>query len=211
MRVPTPDIIMIPARSGSQRIPGKNLRILGDWQLIHWSIAFAHHTMPGQAIYVVTDIPKGLLNRKYCNCVIFFERTPSVSDNNASTESVALELLSRLLIRKGSILLLQPTSPFRSRGSLLQLFEIFNGSENAFSTCTDKESPNGNLYLAPINAILEGLTFSARSNSTVGSKHIWEDLDIDHEAQFREAEKIASQRRELFPYVTARWACSEPV
>ena len=46
---------IIPARGGSVRLPGKNIRMLGDKPLIGWSIDVARKVSSIDKIFVSTD------------------------------------------------------------------------------------------------------------------------------------------------------------
>lgn len=48
-------IAFIPARSGSQRIPGKNMRALGGRPLLAWAIEAAHKSGAFEEIYLSSD------------------------------------------------------------------------------------------------------------------------------------------------------------
>ena len=48
-------IAIIPARAGSQRIPGKNIRVLGGHPLLAYSIAAARHSRVCDRVLVSTD------------------------------------------------------------------------------------------------------------------------------------------------------------
>ena len=48
-------LVVIPARGGSKGVPGKNIKLLNQKPLIHYTIEAARKVFEDQYIYVSTD------------------------------------------------------------------------------------------------------------------------------------------------------------
>lgn len=110
---------LIPARIGSQRLPRKNLLDLGGKPLIQWTIDIAKESMMFNDIVVSTDAHE-ISTLAKASGVTPLIRPASLADSIAPMLPVVRHVASNF---PGDIIvLLQPTSPFRSvddiRGSL---------------------------------------------------------------------------------------------
>jgi len=121
-------LVLITARGGSKRIPGKNIRPLGGKPLIEWSIDVAKGIPDITDILVSTDdsaIAEVALNS---GALVPWLRPEELSNDTASSVDVALHALDwyeREMGKVDGLLLLQPTSPFRTRETVLRGIEIF--------------------------------------------------------------------------------------
>lgn len=108
-------LAIIPARGGSKRIPGKNVKILGDKPLIAWTVEAARRSAYIDRLILSSDdnaIAKVALEH---GCEVPFMRPESLATDTATSADVVLHALNFL----GDdlfdyVILLQPTSPFRS-------------------------------------------------------------------------------------------------
>jgi CMP-N,N'-diacetyllegionaminic acid synthase len=114
----------IPARGGSERIPGKNLAVLGGVPLLVHTIRAAQGTPAISEIWVSTDDPEiadvadqhGA--RVHARPARYAQRTSQIEDAVTSwLRGIALE------DRPWAIALLQPTSPFRSAATIARGIE----------------------------------------------------------------------------------------
>lgn len=118
-------IVVIPARAGSQRILDKNNQKIGDKTLIEWAIECALTLFPQNRIVVVTDSERSSASgRQYGINVL--ERPEEISTPDSSTESVIEFVLDHYNAK--NCVLLQPTSPFRTRSDLKKCIDHFEKS-----------------------------------------------------------------------------------
>ena len=108
-------LALIPARKGSQRVPGKNTRMIMGKPLIQHSIISARNASLVDRVIVTTDDPSiwDLCDHISCD---YIKRPAGVSTHNASTKAVITHLLTFLSVDNQTpiyITLLQPTVPFR--------------------------------------------------------------------------------------------------
>lgn len=110
--------ILITARSGSKRIKNKNLQKIGGASLIERSLKFAGNfdcKIILSTDYEINDLG---LKKNYSN-LHYVKRSKYLSqDKTTSDEVIKSVILEQNL--KGIVLLLQPTSPFREKASVIE-------------------------------------------------------------------------------------------
>ena len=121
-------LALITARGGSKRLPGKNLRILGKKPLIVWSIDVAKDIPEICDIMVSTDDVAIAAVCTDAGALVPWLRPAELATDTASSVDVVLHALdwyeTENVIVDG-LLLLQPTSPFRTKKSMLKGIELF--------------------------------------------------------------------------------------
>jgi len=121
-------LVLITARGGSKRIPNKNMRLLGGKPLIAWSIDIAKNIPEICDILVSTDAPHIADFARTEQILVPWLRPAKLSTDRASSVDVALHAVDWYERENGKVdgvLLLQPTSPFRSRETLLKGLELY--------------------------------------------------------------------------------------
>lgn len=125
-------LAIIPARGGSKRLPGKNIRLLGDRPLIVWSIQSAFEIGSEICEVLVTtdnqDIAKVATNS---GAMVPWLRPLELASDTASSVDVCLHALNwyeENIQEVDGVLLLQPTSPFRTKRMLLNGIEAFKNN-----------------------------------------------------------------------------------
>jgi len=122
-------LVIIPARGGSKGIPRKNMKPLGGRPLIAYSIDTAMEIADtGHIIFSTDDEEIAEVARK-CGLRVEYMRPPALATDTASSRDVMLDAMD-YVEQKGmkfdSIVLLQPTSPFRT-------LEDVKGAMNLYS------------------------------------------------------------------------------
>lgn len=122
-------LVVIPARGGSKRLPGKNTKFLGGRPLIVWSIDMAK-TIPGVCdILVSTDDSSIASISSTAGALVPWLRPSELATDTATSVDVVLHALDWYESVHGvvdGLLLLQPTSPYRSREMILEGMRQFN-------------------------------------------------------------------------------------
>ena len=140
-------IAVIPARAGSKRIPGKNLKLLGEKPLVAWSIEVALASKSFERVLVSTEDSKIAEVAKSYSAEVPWLRPADLATDEATSEDVVIDLLGRINNEKGklpkALMLLQPTSPFRSANSIHRAIDLFenNGGESVVSVSLSATSP----------------------------------------------------------------------
>ena len=121
-------LAVIPARGGSKRVPGKNIRKLGNKPLINWTIDSALNTPEVSAIVVSTDDPQIAEIAQSAGATVPWLRPIKLATDEANSVDVAIHALDWYEAENGKvdgILLLQPTSPFRTNVTIQKAIGLF--------------------------------------------------------------------------------------
>lgn len=129
-------LAIVPARGGSKRLPGKNIRELGGRPLIAWSIGSALEVGQFVDVLVSTDDPAIAEAAQAAGAMVPWLRPAELATDTATSADVVRHALAWYEAERGSVegvVLLQPTCPLRRRNSLrgaLQRFLEQPGSED---------------------------------------------------------------------------------
>jgi CMP-N,N'-diacetyllegionaminic acid synthase len=187
-------LTLVPARGGSKRIPRKNLRPLAGIPLLLWTLIPFRSYNP----VVSSDDPEilGLAERNGFDVI---ERPAALAGDDASSAAVALHAMEQT--GEDVVMLLQPTSPFRSARtveSAISLFKVigkpvatFKDAPHVFQhrkPVSDAEAPTGSCYV--INKRDLGDTFLPENYACVPDTVLGA-IDIDTEEDWKLAEIVA--------------------
>ncbi|MFX1506535.1 MAG: cytidylyltransferase domain-containing protein [Promethearchaeota archaeon] len=122
---------LIPARSGSKGILGKNIKILKDKPLIWYTIDNALKSKHLDRVIVSTDSQEIAQIAQKANCEVPFIRPIHLAQDSTPMYDVlvhAIEEMSKLGFKPEIIVLLQPTSPFRTTEQIDEAVQKFLAS-----------------------------------------------------------------------------------
>jgi len=129
-------VALIPARHGSKRVPGKNVRSLGGHPALAYTIAAAVDSGVFDAVIVSTDAEEvAAIARHYGAEVPFLRPAAFAGDTSPDIEWVE-HTLSELQRQKRAwdcFSLLRPTSPFRSADTIRRAWTQFLAQAGADS------------------------------------------------------------------------------
>ncbi|WP_289060220.1 acylneuraminate cytidylyltransferase family protein [uncultured Zobellia sp.] len=140
-------IVVIPARGGSKGIPGKNIKILGGKPLIEYTIRAAREVFQDDQIVVSTDDPNIISVVNSIGLNVPFKRPSRLASDSSGTYEVllhALEYVEGTGYLPDVLILLQPTSPFRSSQHIneaMKLYETNSELEMVVSVSESKANP----------------------------------------------------------------------
>ena len=106
-------LAVITARGGSKRVPKKNLRMLGDQSLLERTVTASMRSQSVDRTIVSSDCPEIIRAALRYGCDVPFIRPSRLATDDARSEDV-LEHAINNLPAFDWVLLLQPTSPFRT-------------------------------------------------------------------------------------------------
>lgn len=217
----TKTIAIIPARGGSKRLPGKNVKPLGELPLIAHSIQYAQKNAFIDEVYVSTDdeaIKKTAL--QYGAKVI--DRPVTLSGDMEPTVSALKHVLENLTQEVENIILLQPTNPLRPENLLKEAFTIFieKGCDSLFTVSRNHQKfgkiindtfvpfnyeigqrsqdleplyfENGLLYISKAKLILNNIIISENAFPLIVA-HTFANVDIDTQEDFEYAEYLLNK------------------
>ncbi len=130
---------LIPARGGSKRLPGKNMRMFHGTPLIQKTIDEAKKSIFINSLYVSSDDPEILsFASQHCGVI---KRPEKLATDDASMADVVTHAIG-LHPRCDYVVVLQPTSPLRT------VEDIHCGSDLGMSISVGPTgAPNGAVYV----------------------------------------------------------------
>lgn len=187
--------IIIPARANSKRLPGKNMKILGDKPLIQYSIDFALNNLPPDSIWVNSDDKKIIEFAKKKGIRTLLRPNDLATDYTSTVDVLKFQVnyFKEQNIECDAIILLQPTNPFREDNLLKDVIKEFEESKrNSLATFSISEKKLGKIedgFFKPTNYILgqrsqdleksyfeNGLLYITKLESILAGKVITEDV-----------------------------------
>jgi CMP-N,N'-diacetyllegionaminic acid synthase len=121
-------LIVIPARGGSKGLPGKNIKMLNGKPLILFTIEVARSLFDDKIICVSTDDEEIAKVARQLIKVPFL-RPQNLATDMSGTEEVLLHALGHYNsngYEPDTIILLQPTSPFRTADQIKDALSLYN-------------------------------------------------------------------------------------
>lgn len=157
-------IALIPARAGSKRCVGKNMRLLNGHPLLAYTIAVAQQSGLFSAIWVSTDDPTTAGYATAWGCQVRLVGAPCHTDTCCDITWVK-DVLSAMT-RPQTFAILRPTSPFRTVGMLRRAFKAFEEMADCGDSIRAVEPCPVNVYKCwtwdgagmPIRPLVEGWT-----------------------------------------------------
>jgi len=107
-------IAVIPARSGSKRVPRKNIRLLGGRPLIAWAIETCLTSALFDSVIVSTDDPEIAALAEENGASVPFERPAVLSDDDTPLAPViahAISMIEELGLHPDAVCCVYPGSP----------------------------------------------------------------------------------------------------
>ena len=151
-------LVIIPARGGSKGLPGKNIKILGGKPLIHYTIEAALESFENAQILVSSDNDSILNSAKETGIEIPFKRPDNLSSDTASSRDVilhAMDYAEENNIKYDCVILLQPTSPFRTGRHIKEALALFSDDlDMVVSVQRSKSNPYFTLFEEDPNGFL---------------------------------------------------------
>jgi len=152
-------LALITARGGSKGIPGKNIKYLADKPLINWTIDAAKKSAYIDRLILSSDDDNIMQQALSAGCEVPFKRPAELSMDSSNSMDVIVHALEQLTEEYDYLLLLQPTSPFRTVAQIDAIIEQGIGSETdiTVSVTESKKHPafmytlDGNKLLPVIN------------------------------------------------------------
>lgn len=119
------NIAVIPARSGSKRLPGKNLKLLDHRPLLAYSILFAKSLPWLDLVLVTSDSDLYLSCARHWGADITIKRPPELATDEAPMLTTIQHAVQQVESEVSLILLLQPNCPLRDQSSIDQALSTY--------------------------------------------------------------------------------------
>lgn len=151
--------VIIPARANSKRLPGKNMKLLGNKPLIEHSIDCALNNFKADEIWVNSDDQEVIAFAKNIGINTFLRPNELATDFTSTVEVLKhhVKHFKKQNIICDAIILLQPTNPFREDSLLKEAMSSFEKSKrNSLATFSFLEKKLGKIengFFKPTNYI----------------------------------------------------------
>ena len=174
-------LCVIPARGGSQRIRGKNIRELDGRPIISRTIDLARSSQVFREIVVSTDNDEIATCARAAGAVVPFERCPSLADDQTGLLDVITDAIQRLslgLSPDNLLCCLLPSAVLLEQADFVNSYKDISGeSRNVFLV-------SGTRYAHPIERALvvnEDRSFFSRESDSQ-NKRTQDCIDFWHDA-----------------------------
>ncbi len=150
MQTSNQSIALIPARAGSKRLPGKNIRLLGGIPLIAHSINFARNSPQISEVFVSTDSDEIANVANAYHAKVLMRPAKLAKDTSLTSEVLSYHTNKTFINIPGIkwIVLLQPTNPIRPDNLTSKAFKLLNhdGGSPALATFTAFHKKLGKIH-----------------------------------------------------------------
>jgi N-acylneuraminate cytidylyltransferase len=174
-------VALIPAREGSERVPGKNVRPLAGHPLIAYTIAAAHEADVFDAVVVSTDGERTAEIARHYGAEVPALRPGDLA--SAKSPDVGwVEHMLTLLPRTDAFAILRPTSPFRGAATIRRAWDRFTelgeriDSIRAVEPCRQHPGKmwivHGDDLMSPLLPQPEELPFHSRQYASLPPVHV---------------------------------------
>lgn len=122
------DLVLIPARGGSKRIPGKNIKLLNGRPLIYYTLDVAWAVASPENICVSTDSDEIIRVVREYGLDVPFKRPDYLATDAAGSYDVilhAIDFYEQRGMQYDRVVLLQPTSPFRTGTNIREALSLY--------------------------------------------------------------------------------------
>lgn len=170
---------LIPARGGSKGIPGKNVKPFCGQPLVCRATDQAMAcALPGDEIFVSTDSEEIKNAAETCGISIPFLRPDDLASDTASSYSVIMHALHEFEQRGKSfsrVVLLQPTSPFRTNDDIRGAIKLWNPDiDMVVSVCEAKTNPYYNAFETDSDGLLHISKGDGKYTRRQDAPKVWE-------------------------------------
>ncbi|MFD2828765.1 cytidylyltransferase domain-containing protein [Leeuwenhoekiella polynyae] len=213
----------MPARAGSERLPGKNMRRLGEKPLVGHSITYALEN--GFKDVIITSNDTAILDFANQNGIKVINRPDALSGHQEPVITALQHAVDQLQKKYDAVILLQPTNPLRPKGLLKEAIAIFewgdcdslmtvSRNKHKLGTISDGRFipynykmgqrsqdleplyyENGLLYIFKTEILNQGKLLG-KNNYPLLIDHPFAEIDIDTEADFLKAEFFYNNYRD---------------
>lgn len=170
-------LVVIPARGGSKGVPKKNIKLLDGKPLIHYTIEAARELFLDKFIYLSTDDIAIKTSAESIGLAVPFMRPDTLATDSAGTYEVLLHAIRFAEYQNyypDTLILLQPTSPFRNSGHITDAISLF---DNHVDMVVSVKETTSNPYFVLYEENQEGFLQKSKSGNFIRRQDcpkVWE-------------------------------------
>jgi CMP-N,N'-diacetyllegionaminic acid synthase len=154
-------LAVIPARGGSKGVPRKNIRQLGGKPLLAWTIDSARKSKHIDRVVLSSEDEEIMRVAQQYGCEVPFSRPAELAEDDTPGIAPVLHVLEVLGEEYDYLVLLQPTSPFRTAEDIDGAIErcIDGGAESCVSVVEVSKHPAW-MFSVSSEGVLASLPYS---------------------------------------------------
>lgn len=197
--------VLIPARKGSKGVPGKNSKPFANGiSLTERAIQTALEVIPAKSVVLSTDDEALFpLTEKYG--IQLIQRAENLANDTVGMLEVMLDAVDKQNNQPEYLLLLQPTSPFRTSEHLKKAFVLFKENDQALVAVNE---PAGNPFYTLFEE-KDGFISKWAKNNVVRRQDLAPMYDVNGLLYIFEIESLKKQSWIEFdrirPLVVSKW------
>lgn len=186
-------LAIIPARGGSKRLPGKNLKDLCGKPLIRWTLDEALQSKVIDTLVVSTD-DQAIIGAVAGRGAQIVERPPYLAGDQSSVYDAIFHATDHFAPHD-YVMLLQPTSPLRLAEDIDDCAYVCAQQHAPSCITVSPERPvaNGAVYIAWTTWLREFRNFDG-GRTAVSVMPAERSVDVDTMEDFRRAERLLTER-----------------
>jgi CMP-N,N'-diacetyllegionaminic acid synthase len=135
------NLALIPARAGSKRLPGKNMRLIEGRPLFQYTLEAVIRSELFDEIIVSSDDQAVLDFANGYDKVKLHQRPYELATDSATTVDVLLCILNKYGYQKGSCGVFLPTSPFRQAKHIQGAIKLLTATADSIISVCEFEYP----------------------------------------------------------------------
>lgn len=188
---------LVLARKGSIRLKNKNIKRLNGKPLLYWSLALSKKETLINNFLISTDYSSLYDLIKNLDIQSNGVRPHYLSNSKATSYEVAkyeIEKYEKKYSKIDILVLLQPTSPFRSNKILNKAINLFifykkKRSIVSYNKLRQDMRPNGNFYITSPELLKKEKNFYSKDSIYYPMSHPRFSIDIDNVDDYNKAKK----------------------
>jgi CMP-N-acetylneuraminic acid synthetase len=127
-------IALVTARSGSKGVPDKNIKNIGGYSLLDWSIKSSLKAQSISQVYLSTDSEEYANIGKDSGALVPFLRPKELASDTANDLDVIKHFLSVIDEKPDAVVHIRPTTPLRDPSILDKAIELFFSKKNELTS-----------------------------------------------------------------------------
>lgn len=156
-------LYVIPARGGSKGIPRKNIKPLGGRPLLAWTVAAAFEDLgpdgDRRRVVLSTDDDEIAATGRALGLEVEYMRPAALATDTAGSREVIIDVMDwadARGVKYDSVVLLQPTSPFRTAADIAAARRLYSREETdmVVTVCESASNPYYNLFEVSADGLL---------------------------------------------------------
>lgn len=198
-------IVLIPARKGSKGVPGKNSKPFAHGvSLTERAILTALNVFPSNSIVLSTD-DEALFPLAEKHSIQLIQRAENLANDTVGMLEVMLDAIEKQPIQANYLLLLQPTSPFRTSEHIKKGLELYQENDQALVAVNE---PAGNPFYTLFEE-KDGFISKWAKNNVVRRQDLAPMYDVNGLLYIFEIESLKKQSWVEFdrirPLIVSKW------